>query len=197
MTEDKKNTKEKNQYETDHEYDGIQENDNPLPRWWLATFYGAIVFSVLYFAYYHISGQGLFPFEQYQQDALQNEALILTKRAAEASKFDEARLNAVLKDTSAIRKGRELFESRCMSCHAADGGGLIGPNLTDQYWKNGDGKITSIAKIIYEGVLAKGMPAWNGMMSADELINVAAYVKTLQGKKTVNPKAPEGTLYKN
>ena len=78
-------------------------------------------------------------------------------------------------------------------CHVADGGGLIGPNLTDAYWIHG-GTIDQVHATVINGVLAKGMPAWGKMLPGKEVDEVVAYVWTLQGTKPGAPKAPEGVV---
>lgn len=179
----------------DHNYDGIQEFDNPLPRWWLATFYGAIVYAVLYLGYYHLGGPGKDP----RVDLAQELSEIKDKQNASVKNApgpDEAALMAALQDPARKTAGKSLFGEKCASCHVIDGGGSIGPNLTDKYWIHGDGSLTSILQVVSEGVADKGMPPWKALMKPDEIISVVAYVKTFQGTKPANPKAPQGNEVK-
>jgi len=174
----------------DHEYDGIQELDNPLPGWWLATFYGAIIFSFFYVGYYHI-GPGPSTLEEVNA-GLRKVAERKTANLSPSLGPDEATLLAALADPGKLAVGREQYMVKCASCHMAGGEGSIGPNLNDSYWIHGDGKIASIAKVIADGVPEKGMPPWKGMMSQDELVAVSAYVHTLKGLNPGKGKAPQG-----
>jgi cytochrome c oxidase cbb3-type subunit 3 len=105
----------------------------------------------------------------------------------------EEKLNAALKDESQLTKGKALYAGKCASCHGQKGEGLIGPNLADKYWINGDGNISSIAKTISEGVPAKGMPPWAAIFTEPELTQIVAFVKSLKGTSPPNGKAPQGT----
>jgi cytochrome c oxidase cbb3-type subunit 3 len=99
---------------------------------------------------------------------------------------------ALVKDPEALKQGKESFSTKCAACHAADGGGLVGPNLTDHFWINGKGELNDIYKVVRNGVLDKGMPAWGALMSDSELNSVVAYVKTLEGTKPITAKSPQG-----
>ncbi len=101
---------------------------------------------------------------------------------------------AVLKDAADIDKGKEIFTVNCVSCHNADGGGGVGPNLTDQYWIHGGG-IKNVFTVIKNGVPAKGMISWQTQLNPKQMNQVASYVLTLQGTKPAVPKAPEGTVW--
>jgi cytochrome c oxidase cbb3-type subunit 3 len=107
--------------------------------------------------------------------------------------LSEDQLMAMVSQESVLKSGAEIFKSRCVSCHGAEGEGIVGPNLTDDYWIHG-GRMTEIVATITNGVPAKGMVPWKSMLSADEIHQVAAFVKSIRGQKVKNPKAPEGTL---
>ncbi len=177
-----------------HEYDGIHELDNPLPRWWLISLYLTIVFSLIYFAYYTLGpGPDL---NQELQTALQR-LEEKTPHAAGGPDLDEVRLAALSQDPHELKEGQAVFEARCVSCHGSKGEGLIGPNLTDSFWIHGKGDLKDIARTIRDGVSDKGMPPWGGMLKKDELYDVAAYVKSLHGTNPPNPKAPQGNEVKD
>ena len=89
--------------------------------------------------------------------------------------------------------GKTVYETNCAACHRADGGGLIGPNLTDASWIHG-GAPTQVHHTIAVGVLEKGMPPWERILKPEQLNNVTAYVLSLQGTNPPNPKAPEGAV---
>ena len=86
---------------------------------------------------------------------------------------------------------KETFITTCAPCHVADGGGLIGPNLTDEYWIQG-GSPMQVMHTVNNGVLDKGMPAWNAVLKPDQVAGVVAYVMSLQGTTPAAPKAPQG-----
>lgn len=176
----------------DHEYDGIEELDNPLPRWWLWTFYGAIVYSALYFAWHNILNDGHLAESRYQAQVAAIEATQQKLRAEAEASLDEVALSADLRDDKIAVLGKPIFEAKCASCHGAEGGGLVGPNLTDAYWIHGRGEPIGIYKVIRDGVNAKGMPPWGGLLDEKELMQVSAYVVALKGSSPAQAKAPQG-----
>ncbi|MBS1958559.1 MAG: c-type cytochrome [Bdellovibrionales bacterium] len=173
---------------SDHEYDGIQEFNNPAPFWWQLAFYLSIVFAIGYYAYYEI-GMGE------SSDQRITEAMYKIKQIQNANKPqgpDEKELNAMLAQAESVDAGKEVFISKCAACHAPDGGGLVGPNLTDQYWLHGKGGISDIYKVVRDGVADKGMPPWGPILKETELKSVVVFVKSLEGRKPAAPKAPQG-----
>lgn len=174
----------------DHEYDGIREYDNPMPRWWLLTFAGTVIFSVIYLFDVGPVGNGAGRIAQYEAEM--DAAAALLPPTPEA--VDPTTLLALVDDPAATSAGAEVFTSYCASCHGPDGGGLIGPNLTDTQWIHG-GAPEAVYKTIAEGVLAKGMPPWEKSLRPEQMNNVTAYVLSLAGTTPTNPKAPEGDVY--
>jgi cytochrome c oxidase cbb3-type subunit 3 len=174
----------------DHTYDGIQEYDNPMPRWWLTTFGLTIVFSVLYVINIGPIGAGDGWIADYEKTMREYAAAHPAPAGGGAT---PEQLMALLKDEEALEEGKETYTSYCASCHGPDGGGIIGPNLTDAYWLHG-GDIGSIYKTVAQGVLAKGMPPWEKSLKPDQLQAVVAYVASLKGSTPANPKAPQGEL---
>lgn len=168
-----------------HEYDGIQEADNALPRWWLYTLVAAMVFSVGYWFYYEgfKAGPGLA--EAYYAE-----------RAREAEKTGadptDAELMAQL-GTPQMALGKQTFEATCVPCHEARGQGKIGPNLTDKFWLHGGGSV-DIFRSIRDGVPAKGMPAWGASLGRGGVMQVAAFVLSMRDTN-ITGKAPEGEPY--
>ena len=96
------------------------------------------------------------------------------------------------KEPAALASGKTVFGAYCVACHGPDGGGVIGPNLTDAFWIHG-GSPSAIYATVHDGVLAKGMPAWGQSLKPDEVTAVVAYVISLQGTTPATPKPPEGT----
>jgi cytochrome c oxidase cbb3-type subunit 3 len=175
----------------DHEYDGIQEYDNPLPRWWLQIFYVTIAYAVLYFLNVPGIGIGKGRIAAYERDMAAWRAKYAV--AAPGKPVDAATLLADGKDPRTYGLGKATFATNCMPCHGAAGGGVIGPNLTDDYWLHG-GTPSEIWTTVHNGVLAKGMPAWGQVLPPEKVEAVAAYVITLHGTHPANPKAPQGEL---
>jgi cytochrome c oxidase cbb3-type subunit III len=177
-----------------HEYDGIRELDNPLPGWWLATFYATIVFAVLYVGYYHF-GPGLS-----LKDELANDMAKLEERQRLAKKAspgpDEATLLAIVSDPAQMAIGKAEYIGKCASCHGILGEGSIGPNLTDKFWIHGDGSLVAIHQLVEEGVAEKGMPPWKAMLKPAELNAVVAFAHSLKGANPPNAKPPQGVEVK-
>lgn len=178
-----------------HDYDGIQEFDNPLPNWWLLTFYGAIVFSFLYIGYYHF-GSGPSLIDEMNADLAHVAALAEASRAS-APPPNEEELNAAFANPGTRTQGKQLYLEKCAACHGNDGQGMIGPNLTDRFWIHGDGTLSALIQVINEGVAEKGMPPWGPLLTREQLVAAAVHVKSLAGTKPANPKEPQGTEIKN
>lgn len=173
----------------DHEYDGIREYDNPLPRWWVAIFWCSFFFAVGYFFYFHVTGTGTSISAAYADEMREVQAE-QAKRAM-AEKVSEDVLAALMKNPTVIQSAQKLFTERCQACHAENGKGLIGPNLTDNYWIHGKGRLMDIYQVVHDGVPDKGMPSWGRMLSPTELREAVAFVGTLRGKNLPG-KAPQG-----
>ena len=177
----------------DHNYDGIRELDNVLPPWWVYLFYGTIIFAVVYLVRFHIVGDYDQKLEYEQEVA---EAKIAIEEYKKTAK-DLVDVNTVelLTDASDLSAGEKIFQSNCVACHMADGGGGIGPNLTDQYWILGGG-IKNVFHTISEGGRdGKGMVAWKQTLKPAEIAQVASYVLSLGGTTPANPKEPQGDIW--
>ena len=176
----------------DHNYDGIQEYDNPMPRWWVWLFWATILFSAVYFIYFHL-GPGKSIHDEYNEEMATWDARLAELTPPAASQAD---LEKVAGDPALMQAGAAIYGAKCFPCHAPDGGGMtgLGPNLTDGYWKNGDGSLAAIYKIVREGVAGTAMVAWEQQLKPEEQQNVTAFVHSLQGSTPANPKAPEGQL---
>ncbi len=174
----------------DHEYDGILEYDNPMPGWWKNIFLGSVLFSLGYVFWYHVSGRGPSVAEEYAADVAVANAIAAEQAMKE--EVSEASLEKLMNDSAMMQSAAQLFDQKCKQCHADKGQGNIGPNLTDNYWIHGKGKLMDIYKTVSEGVLVKGMPAWSKQLPPAQVKQLAAYVGTLRGKN-IPGKAPEGT----
>lgn len=178
---------------TDHEYDGIRELDNNLPPWWKYGFYLTIIFAVYYLFDYHVLHTSPLSGQEYQQQMVEAENLKKERLKVAGANVDENTVT-LLADAGMIASGKGIYDGNCASCHGAAGEGLVGPNLTDEYWLHGGG-IQNIFKTIKYGVPAKGMIAWQSQLNPEAMQKVASYIMTLQGTKPANAKAPQGEVW--
>ncbi|MGB5378404.1 cbb3-type cytochrome c oxidase N-terminal domain-containing protein [Muriicola sp.] len=188
-----KSIQEEGEIILDHNYDGIRELDNKLPPWWVYLFYATILFGVVYLARFHVFNDYDQKLEYEMEIAEAQEAIEAYRKTAK----DLVDVNTVtlLTDASDLSAGKAIFEASCVVCHMADGGGGIGPNLTDQYWILGGG-IKNVFRTISEGGRdGKGMISWKQTLKPVEMAQVASYLLTFQGTTPANPKAAEGDLY--
>ncbi len=173
---------------TDHAYDGIQEYDNPMPGWWVWSFILTILFAVPYWAWFHLSeGHSIY-------DELAAAVVAAENSAPKLDESPEAMLG-YLSDPEILAKGKAVFLGTgiCASCHVADGGGLVGPNLTDDSYIHVK-QISDIMSVVRKGVIEKGMPAREGSLRQQEIVAVAAYVASMRGTTPASPKAAEGEV---
>lgn len=175
----------------DHDYDGIKELDNALPPWWKYGFYITVVVGIIYLFHFHVWGTGKNPDQEYAEQMAEGQRLEEQYKARTKDIVDEN--NLTLADADGIAAGKALYTQSCVACHAPDGGGGIGPNLTDNYWIHG-GKLSEIYKTIKIGYPEKGMQSWQSMYSPVQMRNLASFVQSLKGAKTANPKEPQGDL---
>ena len=174
----------------EHDYDGIKEYDNPLPSWWSWIFVATIVFSLGYWGYYQI-GPGPSLLSEYEQEMSEQAARLAKLAPAPGAGPSEESLRALTRDGKVMASAKEIFATRCLPCHGPEGQGIIGPNLTDDYWLHGN-TLVAIRKTISEGVIEKGMIPWKDQLKPAEIDAMTAYVATLQGTKPANPKPPQG-----
>lgn len=177
----------------DHNYDGIKELDNNLPPWWIYGFYASIVFAAVYLLRYHVFS-GPTQIDELETELADARIAIETYKKTAKNLVD---INTVTQLTEAadLSAGKTIFETNCVACHMADGGGGIGPNLTDPNWILG-GDIKSIFKTVSEGGRSgKGMIAWKQQLKPLEIAQVSSYVLTFEGTTPANPKAPEGDVW--
>jgi cytochrome c oxidase cbb3-type subunit 3 len=173
----------------DHDYDGIKELDNALPPWWKWGFYITVVLAFVYIFNFHVFGTGQNPEQEYAAEMAEGRRQEEAYKARNKNLVDEN--NITLADADGIAAGKALYIQSCVACHAADGGGGIGPNLTDEYWLHG-ASMNEIYKTIKVGYPEKGMQSWQAMYNPAQMRNLASFVKTLQGTKPASPKAPQG-----
>ncbi len=168
-----------------HRYDDIEEEDNQMPNWWLFILFGTIVFMFGYWLVFHTLH--LQPSLRAEYDA--EVAEIKKARLAQAPLSDDAIL-AVANDPALLAEGKLVFDSTCAACHAKEGQGLVGPNLTDRFWLHGN-KPSEIAKSVADGFADKGMPPWGQLLGQDKVRKVSAFVVSIKGK-AIPGKDPQG-----
>ncbi|MAW62010.1 MAG: cytochrome C oxidase Cbb3 [Planctomycetes bacterium] len=180
------------EYLTDHSYDGIQEYDNPLPGWWKALFWGSIGFSVLYWAWYQ-AGPGKGVFERYEASVVAAEEAKAERQrerlAGMELKPDAATLSALMANEEFMASQERVWQLRCAACHWADGRGVtgLGPNMTDDAYIHVK-TLEDFPRIVENGIPGKAMTPFKGILSEEEIIQIAAYAAYLRGTE-VDPAA--------
>ena len=169
-----------------HVYDDIEEADNNLPTWWLLTFYGAVVFGLIYWFYFHEYAIGKLQPEVYAEQ--------MAAVAAERTIVTDESLEALTEDAAAVEAGKKVFTTQCFACHDQGQGRVgLGSNLTDEYWVRG-GAPTDIHAVVTDGIPEKGMTPWGAILGEEGVSQVTAYVLTmrdtnLEGGKPVEEEA--------
>lgn len=173
----------------DHDFDGIKELNNKIPPWFMAIFYGAIIWAVIYMVDFHIIGSGNVQEEEYlaEVQVAEMEREILNRSGALVNEETVT----ILSDAGALSSGKDIFIKNCAACHGMNGEGLVGPNFTDEYWIHGGG-IKDLYKTIKYGVPQKGMISWESLLDPTKIQEVSSYILTLKGTNPPNQKGPEG-----
>lgn len=168
---------------TGHAHDGIEEFDNPLPRWWFRLFIATFVFSGIYLLLY--PGMGNFPglLGWTQEKELRGHQEQARERFAEQfGEYGDTPIEELARDPQAMKMGLRLFANNCAVCHGADGGGNWGfPDLTDNSWLWG-GSPERIKQTIAQGRQA-AMPAWESNLGEEGIAEVTEYVLSLAGRE--------------
>ncbi|MEW6506504.1 MAG: cbb3-type cytochrome c oxidase N-terminal domain-containing protein [Bacteroidota bacterium] len=175
-----------------HNYDGIKELDNRIPPWFSMLFYGTIIWAAIYLLTYHVFNDGQVQSKEYvaeiEQARQERDFLIRT------GAFINEETVKFVNDAASLSEGKEIYIKNCASCHGQNGEGLVGPNLTDDFWINGGG-IKNIFKTIKYGVPAKGMISWEAQLDPKKMQSASSYIITLHNTNPPNGKAPEGTKW--
>jgi cytochrome c oxidase cbb3-type subunit III len=175
-------------------YDGIQEYDNDLPRWWVNLFWITIIWGVIYALWFH------WPSTPTTEERLAIQMAEINARQLKNSQSEpvdpaqvDQSLLLLVQKPEVLKQGSDLYTAKCMACHGPQGQGLVGPNLTDDSWIHG-GKIGEINSVIVNGVIEKGMLSWKAMLTTDEINAVTAFVWSIRGTNPPNLKPAEGQL---
>jgi len=175
-----------------HNYDGIRELDNALPPWWVWLFYLTVAFAIIYsIRIFVFNADDLVQAKEFNKE-------MADYRAKHAKSQDESSASfavVLLTDDASLAAGQKTWESICAACHLKDGGGLVGPNMTDDYWIHGN-KIEDLYKTITDGVIEKGMLSYKQQLTEKQRLEAASYIlEKLHGTTPANPKAPQGDKY--
>ncbi|MDH5368264.1 MAG: c-type cytochrome [Cyclobacteriaceae bacterium] len=177
----------------DHDYDGIRELDNHLPPWWKYLFYITIIFGVIYIGVYHVFDAMPLQEQEYNTEMSLAEEAKAANISSDDVGIDESSVE-YSDDPSVLANGEKVYSMNCAPCHRADGGGGIGPNLTDEYWVNG-GSVNDIFKAVKYGFPDKGMISWEPLLSSQQMSDVTSFVMSLKGTNPEGAKAPQGERY--
>lgn len=174
----------------DHEYDGIRELDNSPPSWFNLLFIVTIAFAVLYlYTLWMFKPTGLVQAKEFAKEMAEASNIRLAE--PEAGTFELA----LLDDEKSLASGKQIYDNVCAVCHLVDGGGLVGPNFTDNYWVHGN-SVEDMFKVVTEGVIEKGMIPYRDQLTPQQRLEVIGYIlEKLVGTQPANPKAPEGELF--
>jgi cytochrome c oxidase cbb3-type subunit 3 len=193
-----------------HEFDGIEELNNPLPKWWTYMFFATFIWSVYYLAAYPglgnweglgkwtSSNQGITSLaeskEATEQALANGENVQLDQEYIAADErfgpifesFAKQDIESLVKDEKALEIGQRLFSQNCAQCHGSDARGGQGfPNLTDKDWLYG-GTPDKIKETLLYGRVA-AMPPWGAALGEQGVKEMTAHVLSLSGR-TVNQK---------
>lgn len=191
-----------------HSFDGIEELNNPLPKWWSTFFLFTIIWAFGYIALYGLgswtgvlgwksSNQGILNLAESKSKTLEylnKDSGVLVQYDREVAAAD-AKFGPIFEayaarsiedlatDDEALKVGQRLFIQNCSQCHGSDAHGTTGfPNLTDKDWLYG-GSPEVIKETIMNGRIASGMMAWAGAIGGEQGVKeVAAYVTSLSGR---------------
>lgn len=170
------NEQQKNQADVTHSYDGIDEHNNPMPTWWVWSFIITIIFSFHYYIHYELTEQGA-TLTQELEVSMQELKSLQTAAANKFPTLSEEELAAKLLDPNLIKLGATVFQGKCAMCHGDNLEGKIGPSLIDAVWVHGS-KESEIIQTVRQGVAAKGMPPWEGILNVEEIFGVVALIKS-------------------
>lgn len=176
---------------TGHSYDGIVEYDNPLPGWWKFLFGFFVFISPIYYFYMHSGMEGRSIHDEYNAHM----ASVFQIRFAEIGELTgdrETLLEYMNEKPDWLKVGEVAYQTNCVSCHKADGGGSVGPNLTDDNWLHVN-SIEDIVSVIEKGAANGAMPAWGARFShPNQIVLISAYVASLRKNPVSTGKIAEG-----
>jgi cytochrome c oxidase cbb3-type subunit 3 len=167
--------------------------DNVLPPWWVNLFYITIIFSFIYLVRFHVLNDYT-QAEEFETEMEIARAEIEKYKLTAPDLMDKDKVT-LLTDVGALAEGKAIYEAKCVACHKSDGGGSIGPNLTDEYWILGGGIKNVFNTIMEGGREGKGMISWKSEIKPSDIQKLSSYVLSLQGSNPKEAKAAEGDLW--
>lgn len=173
---------------TGHNYDGIEEYDNPMPGWWSWIFVLSIIFSAGYWFIDTLAGEQVGPRASYDAEVTADQQRMFAMMGDLGS--DPASLIKLSKDEKLLKVGKAMFAGNCAACHGYNAAGLTGPNLTDENYLHVK-RIEDILDVIGKGRNNGAMPAWENRLRPKEITLLAAYVASLRGTN-VPGREPQG-----
>lgn len=194
-----------------HEWDGIEELDTPMPRWWLYTLYATIVWALIYTVLYpawpmiHSATRGVLGWSSHAQLEGEMNAEVARKAPVQLA-LSRIPIERLSEDSrlmqAAIEGGRAAFKVHCVQCHGSGAAGAKGyPNLNDDDWLWG-GNIQQIHQTITDGVRQPGdektrdsqMPAFgkDGILTADQVQDAVSFVRLISHQEAPSASARRG-----
>lgn len=165
------------------------QRDQTIPRWWKLIFVATLAFAPPYFFWYHCGTPGRTLADEYDVAMAAN--VKLQFGSIGDLTLDRATIVKYLYEDSWLKVGQSVFQANCVSCHGLEGGGLAGPNLCDDQYKNIN-DIADILRVLQNGANGGAMPAWRNRLSVNEIVLVSSYVASLRGSNPSTAKPPEG-----
>lgn len=162
-----------------HSHDGIFEYDQRLPRWWLLTLFGAVLFSAIYWLMLDIKS---YEGETHQEMEARMAAIQSLRLANSIDVTDNNRFWEMANTKSIVQSGEATFQTNCVACHNADLTGGIGFNLVDAEWVHGAAP-ASIYQTVFNGVPEKGMQAWGSLLGQKRIAEVVSYILSKNDRK--------------
>lgn len=176
---------------TGHNYDGIQEYDNPTPAWWTWVFIVSVFFAAFYMFLMTVAAGDLSPNAEYERAAVAN----LKKKFGEIGTLEPnaATIVQYMNEPEWLQLGEGVYKANCVTCHGLKAEGNSGPNLTDDAYLHVK-SIEDVATVIIDGAKAGAMPAWGNRLHPNEVVLVTSYVASLRGTNATGGKSAEGDV---
>lgn len=180
---------------TGHSYDGLEEFDNPMPKWWYNLFVITIIFGLIYLVLYPGLGkwQGVLGWSQ--EEAWEEQVAEAEEEFRELyASYAATPIETLVNNSNALRSGQRIFSNNCAVCHGSNAMGGYGfPNLTDDDWLYG-GSPDAIKTTLLNGRQG-AMPPWEAVLGEQGISEVAEYVMSLSGRKVDKALAQAGEAH--
>ena len=171
--------------------DDIECLHGRVPRWWTGGFVACLAFAPVYMFFHHNGVEGRSSIDNYERAMAINMNGQL--EALEGATMDADGVARYLDDDSWLAVGRSLYKTHCASCHGAAGGGIVGPNLCDDSYKN-IRDLGGFIRVLVNGAGGGAMPAWKDKLDDKQIVLVSSYVASLRGSNPPGGRPPEGRV---